>query len=159
MYPYLIKLVRRVLVTAALFAPLLWTEAWCQQQPAPTAFYLQYHRSAQPFDTRPSPDALQSMRLDGIRHATVYPHRHQRDDFDFNYLWLQQYQEGYDHRSGGAALGKILRMSIESLYRDYHGNSTRVDHGDDDFASRYQEFDYKLRLSDDRIKFGIEYEF
>ncbi|WP_339339317.1 hypothetical protein [uncultured Oceanicoccus sp.] len=83
----------------------------------------------------------------------------QADDLAFNYLWLQQQQQGYSQKNGGAAAGKLLRMGIKSLYKSYSGSSS-INIGDEsDFVSSIHNVDYRLRLSSDKIKLGIEYEF
>ena len=78
----------------------------------------------------------------------------------FNYLWMQQYQPGYESREGTAALGKMLRIGIKTFYRNYRKSDViRPGEGDDDIASSYAGVDYKLRLNEERISLRIGYDF
>ena len=80
------------------------------------------------------------------------------NELAFNYLWMQQQQQDYKHKDGGAAIGKLLRMSIKGLYKSYSG-STSISHGDEDVSRRISAIDYRLRVSGDKVKLAMEYEF
>lgn len=79
-------------------------------------------------------------------------------DLTFNYLWMQQYQQGYRRIEGGAAIGKLLRIGAKSLYRSYSGSGS-ISTSDDNFSDSVYDLDYNLRLSGDKVKLGIEYAF
>ena len=100
--------------------------------------------------------APRHLAIEGLMPASAA----QDDDLAFNYLWMQQYQEGYDSRNGGAAVGKILRMGAKALYRNYYGNgSAATMNTGDDFTSHMSNLDYHLRLSGDKINLGVAFEF
>jgi hypothetical protein len=80
------------------------------------------------------------------------------NDLAFNYLWMQQNQQNYRQKAGGAAFGILVRRGLKSLYKT-HGGSGLEAINDDDFRSDYSDLDYRLRLSSDKIKLGIEYQF
>ena len=84
----------------------------------------------------------------------------QDDDLAFNYLWMQQYQLGYSHKNGGAAAGKLIRMGLKSLYKSYtNSNSVTNAAAEDDFADKFSNMDYRLRVSGDKLKLGVKYSF
>jgi hypothetical protein len=82
------------------------------------------------------------------------------DDLAFNYLWLQSHQDGYSYRDGGSAAGKLLRMGVKALYKTHYGSSSSASpSSEEDFKSNLSDIDYRVRLSGDKVKLGIEYEF
>lgn len=81
------------------------------------------------------------------------------EDFVYNYLWMQQHQQGYRHRDGTDGANKLLRMGVKALYKSYYGNSRiRLD-SDDDISSSFSDIEYKLGVSTDRVRFRLEYDF
>lgn len=78
----------------------------------------------------------------------------------FNEHWLLQQQDGYKSKEGTAALGKMLQMSAQVLYKNFRDSGYISDempdeNGDGDFS----EMKYKVRLQSDTLKFGLEYQF
>lgn len=89
------------------------------------------------------------------------------DDVDlrFNMLWMRQYQPGYRSRSGGAALGEVLRGYVRNAYkslRSHHAQSLSAfpdENGLGKVQSFPSEMEYHLNWSGRDFKLGIEYEF
>lgn len=81
------------------------------------------------------------------------------DELAFHYLWMQQYQENYHHRDGGAAAGKILRMGVKALYKSYVNGVIYSAQSNEDIEATISDLEYRLRVSGDKVKLGIEYEF
>jgi len=91
------------------------------------------------------------------------------DDLVFNYLWLEQHQNDYKYRTNTGAAKRLLRMSIQSLYKadiKYKGSSNnskrdlhkkKLNHGVKDFIAN--DLSYRLRLRTSIIRVGVEYEF
>ena len=75
-------------------------------------------------------------------------------DLAFNQLWMRQYQDDYHYRKGNAALGKILRLKLREWYL-----SRKVQRYSSRQALRQDSVDYDFRLSEDRVRLGIEYSF
>lgn len=161
MYPTRIKLTQAgllALLPCLIQSPLVWAEA----PPQPLAFYRQLYPESLANDGQHS-DAL----LDRVGYHATLPDagstpltRHETDDLAFNYLWMQQYQGDYRHQNGGAALGAIVRMGLKSLYRSHYGGGTiHAGDGQDDVTSSFSGMDYNLRLNEDRVRLGIEYQF
>lgn len=79
-----------------------------------------------------------------------------------NHQWLEQHGEGADISLGGHALQKILQQGFKTYWdalrnTTFKGNTIIPDsEGQGSFNS---ETEYKLRLSDDKIKLAIEYSF
>lgn len=115
------------------------------------AFYLQPHNQ----------DALllQVMPHQRLSDSLVARPEH-KDDLAFNYLWLQQHRADYDYSDGGKAAGKVLRMGLKVLYHSYYGHSNRPNAlSNDAFSTAVSNIDYRLRISSDRVKLGVKYEF
>lgn len=83
----------------------------------------------------------------------------QDDDMAFHYLWMQQHQENYKYKGGGAAIGKLLRMSVKGLYKSYTHSRSATRQGGEDVSARFDELDYRLRLSSDKVRLRVKYEF
>ena len=81
------------------------------------------------------------------------------DDFVYNYLWMQQHQQGYRHRDGTDGVNKLFRMGVKALYKSYYGNNRIRLNSDDDISSSFSDVEYKLGLSTDRVRLGLEYDF
>lgn len=85
----------------------------------------------------------------------------------FNLLWMEQFRPGYKTRSGGSALGEIFRSYIKSAYKSYRaGNSQSILHALPDengslrASSNYtSEMDYNLKVTDDEVRFKIQYSY
>lgn len=84
----------------------------------------------------------------------------QDDDLIFHYAWMQQYSDDYRYREGGAALGRMLRISAQSLYDQHLRRPRSHQGGNDDIVDSFgSDVEYNLRMSGDEIKLGIEYDF
>jgi len=88
------------------------------------------------------------------------------DDVDlrFNVLWMEQYQPGYKSRSGGAALGEVVRGYLRSAYKSLrsHHAQTLSSLPDENGMGRMQpssDVEYHLNWNGGDFKLGIEYEF
>lgn len=85
----------------------------------------------------------------------------------FNLIWMEQYRPGYKARSGGAAFGEIFRSYIKSAYKSYRAsNSQSILHALPDengslrASSSYTgEMDYNLKVTDDEVRFKIQYSY
>ena len=79
---------------------------------------------------------------------------------EFNYLWMRQSQNHYRYSDGGAAVGRLFRMGMKTWYKNYRNNNKNVDlpneNGGGSFGS---DIDYRLRVSSNRVKLALEYEF
>jgi hypothetical protein len=81
-------------------------------------------------------------------------------DLAFNYLWMLRYQTENPYKEGGAAAGKLIRMGVKALYKIYIGDITYSDKlKDDEIGGALSTMDYRLRVSSDKVKFGLKYEF
>lgn len=84
-------------------------------------------------------------------------------DLQFNIIWLDQYQEGYKTRDGGAALGHMVREYLKSAYKAYRErNAQRLsalpdEKGNGRINGFEGEMNYRLRWNDDEVKIGFEY--
>ncbi len=130
-------------------------------QATTTAFYQQFRQNSASKSSNHSKSLLEQVMPNRVLLEPLVDSHEHEDDLAFNYLWLQQHQQGYSHRDGGAAAGKLLRMGIKSLYKSYSGSSSINTNSNDesDFNSNVSQVDYRLRLSGDKVKLGIEYEF
>jgi hypothetical protein len=83
----------------------------------------------------------------------------------FNLMWMQQYQEGYKVRRGGAAVGEIFRTYIKSAYkayRDRHSSSMSFlpdENGVVKTRSFSRDVDYRLNWNGSDVKLKVEYSF
>lgn len=149
-----------------------------QQNPA-NSFYSSNRIIDQTDFRARSPDMIKftSTKLKKVLPSEIYDHMTQSDqlafenddDLLFNYLWLEQHQQHYKYRTNGGAAKRLLRRSVESLYKadiKYHGNSEKstrdlhkkeLNHGVKDFFAN--DLSYRLRLRTSIIKVGVEYEF
>tara|TARA_B100000809_G_scaffold233525_2_gene250302 strand:+ start:2338 stop:2868 length:531 start_codon:yes stop_codon:yes gene_type:complete len=79
-----------------------------------------------------------------------------------NQQWLAQHGEGADISFGGQALQKIIQQGFKTYWdalrqSTFKGNTMIPDsEGNGSFGS---EMEYKLRLSDDKVKLAFEYSF
>ncbi|MGK0500044.1 MAG: hypothetical protein ACJAYG_001690 [Oceanicoccus sp.] len=89
----------------------------------------------------------------------TYQPADQRQDLAFHYLWLQQHREDYSHKDGGAALGKILRLSLRALYNNHYGRKASSSEQSSDYSYSESHMNYRLRVSSDRVRLGVKYEF
>ncbi|ARN75380.1 hypothetical protein [Oceanicoccus sagamiensis] len=130
-------------------------------QATSTAFYQQFRQTSSNRANNGSKSLLEQVMPKRVLLEPLVDTHDQEDDLAFNYLWLQQHQQGYSRREGGAAAGKLLRMGIKSLYKSYSGSGTinTNNHDDSDFKSKAADVDYRLRLSSDKVKLKVEYEF
>ncbi len=120
-----------------------------------TPFYYQLHQFKSGNIQADQSSLLNKISLDTNTFNAIPMTRNQEDDLAFNYLWMQQYQQDYEYKDGGAAIGKLLRMGLKSMYRRNNASLS----SENDFSSSYSSFDYHLRLSGNKFKIGLEYDF
>ena len=78
----------------------------------------------------------------------------------FNTLWLQEGQQHYDYDEGGAAIGKLFRMGVKTWYRSYRSANRESKLPDENGSGAVSnDVDYRVRLSSDKVKFQLNYEF
>ncbi len=78
-----------------------------------------------------------------------------------NQQWLHQYHTGEIDKSGSRALQKILQLGAKSFWnalRQKEFKSGLIPDGDGN-GQFSTEWNYKVRASDDKFKFTVEYEF
>lgn len=127
---------------------------------ATTDFYQLLHSNSQPLNRYRNQSLLDQVMPEQRYLSKPVAHPEHEDDLAFNYLWLQQHQDDYSHADGGAAAGKMFRMGIKALYRSYYGTQATANGvAEEDFTAAISRFDYRLRLSGDRVKLGVKYEF
>lgn len=79
---------------------------------------------------------------------------------EFNYLWMRQNQDHYRYSDGGAAIGRLFRMGVKTWYKNYRNSNKNVGlPNENGGGSINTNIDYRLRLSSDRVKLALEYEF
>lgn len=79
---------------------------------------------------------------------------------EFNYLWMRQSQDHYRYSDGGAALGRLFRMGVKTWYKNYRDSNRNVNLPNENGGGAIShDIDYRLRLSSDRVKLALEYEF
>ncbi|WP_101756953.1 hypothetical protein [Oceanicoccus sp. KOV_DT_Chl] len=83
------------------------------------------------------------------------------NDLAFNYLWMEQYKADYRSSEGGNAAGKILRRGLKAWYKSKYGKASTLSGDDEDtmVIDTLSQIDYRLRVSGDKVKLGIKYEF
>lgn len=148
------KVMLRILAGLALA-----TAATAEPTAAPPTFYRQLYPAAEynPIQARPS-------LLDRISFRAVSPQAlplsaRERENLAFNYLWLQRYRDDADYKEGGAALGKLLRMGIKSLYST-HKRPEQTQHrdpGDDTFSANFTTVEYRFHVREDQVDLRITY--
>ena len=150
-----------LLLVIASFSPVLYADkiTLSADQIPPPSFYQQLRLNTASETGNSNKTLLEQVMPNRVFLEPLVASDEQADDLAFNYLWLQQHQEGYSRREGGSAAGKLLRMGIKSLYKNYSGNSSINTTSESDFNSSLFEVDYRLRLSGDKVKFGVEYVF
>lgn len=85
----------------------------------------------------------------------------------FNLLWMEQFRPGYKTRNGGSALGEIFRSYVKSAYKTYRARNTQGmlhalpdENGSLRTSSSYTgEMDYNLKVTDDEVRFKIQYSY
>ena len=79
----------------------------------------------------------------------------------FNQIWMDQYQNSQRHKSGGAALGKIFRISVGHLYDRFRTNTKPIviNHHQNLNFENEPAIDYRLRVSNSKVKMKMEYKF
>lgn len=79
---------------------------------------------------------------------------------EFNYLWMRQNQDNYRYSDGSAAIGKLLRMRMKTWYKSYRASNKNIGlPNENGGGSIGYDVDYRVRLSSNRIKLALEYEF
>jgi hypothetical protein len=81
------------------------------------------------------------------------------EDLTFNYLWMQQHQQNYKHRDGTDGASKLLKMGAKAMYKSYYGKGKIGFDSNDDITRSFSNVDYRMGVSTDRVKLGVEYNF
>ena len=143
------------------FSSLVSSEPFTQASSLePSEFFyqqLRQSRDQQGYKERKSMFKQVASRYPDFDNLLIGP-QHQ-DDLVHNYLWMQQYQQGYRHRDGSSGVNKLLRMGAKALYKSYYGSSKIKLDSDDNIGSSFSDIDYKLGVSTDKVRFGLEYDF
>lgn len=83
----------------------------------------------------------------------------------FNQLWLQQFQPGNQDRRGGAAFGEMFRSFFKQVYKNYRSSHAQDmagypdENGSIKRSSYSTSMDYNIKLTDDEVRFKIQYSF
>ena len=103
-------------------------------------------------------DALPMISIDPINPELMTVNSD--DNARFNAAWMMQQQPGSKNREGGAAIGKLLRMSFKSAYKGFR-NSGKISQAmpDEEGNGAVANMDYKVRLNSNAIKFRLKYQF
>ncbi|WP_439135496.1 hypothetical protein [Pseudomaricurvus sp.] len=79
-----------------------------------------------------------------------------------NHQWLEQEHNGDDPTMGGKVLSELVKMGFRTYWdgvRDKHYSDTKIIPNSNGDGKVSEEVEYKLRLSDDKVKLTFEYEF
>jgi hypothetical protein len=122
-------------------------------------FYQQLRQSRDHQDYRERKSLFNRManRYPDFDNLLISPQH--EEDLVYNYLWMQQHQQGYRHRDGTDGANKLLRMGGKALYKAYYGSSNIKLNSDDDISSSFSDIEYKLGVSTDKVRLGLEYDF
>lgn len=83
----------------------------------------------------------------------------------FNLLWMQQFQPGYKARHGGSAFGEIFRSYVKTAYKSYRDSNAQSmaalpdENGSVKSRSFARDVDYNLKVTDDEVRFKVEYSY
>lgn len=83
----------------------------------------------------------------------------------FNQLWIQQFQPGNQYRHGGAAFGEVFRSFFKQIYRNYRESHAQDlsaypdENGSIKHNSYSTSMDYNIKVSDDEVRFKIQYSY
>lgn len=83
----------------------------------------------------------------------------------FNLMWMQQFQPGYKARHGGSAFGAIFRSYVKTAYKSYRDRNAQTmsalpdENGSVKSESFTRDIDYNLKLTDDEVRFKVEYSY
>jgi hypothetical protein len=143
------------------FSSLVYSEPFTQALSLePSEFFyqqLRQSRDQQGYQERKSMFKQMASRYPDFDNLLIGP-QHQ-DDLVYNYLWMQQHQQGYRHRDGSDGANKLLRMGGKAVYKAFYGSSNIKLDSDDDISSSFSDIEYKLGVSTDRVRFRLEYDF
>jgi hypothetical protein len=87
------------------------------------------------------------------------------DALRFNQLWMQQFQPGYKDRRGGSAFGELFRTYLKQAYKNFrsgHAQSLSAfpdENGSIRTNSYSTSLDYNIKVTDDEVRFKMEYDF
>lgn len=131
----------------------------CQAAPADDAFYHQLLKMH-------TPDGYHPTRSFTIVSDEENGNQLVADDdanLRFNLMWMQQFQPGYKARHGGSAFGEIFRSYVKSAYKSYRERNAQAmaalpdENGSVKAPSFTRDIDYNLKLTDDEVRFKVEY--
>lgn len=86
---------------------------------------------------------------------------HEDPSLKFNRLWIKQHQHDYKPNSLGAVAGKLLRRQIKRTYRTAFNTSKTVviNHHQNIQYQEQSPMDFGLRVSPERVKLNLSYQF
>lgn len=79
-----------------------------------------------------------------------------------NHQWLEQEHYNQELRLGNKVVSKIFKMGFKTYWngvRNKHYSSSTVIPDGDGKGKLTQDVDYKLRLSDDKVRLSLQYDF
>jgi hypothetical protein len=84
----------------------------------------------------------------------------------FNLIWMEQFRPGYQARSGGSAVGEIFRTYVKSAYKSYRARNAQGTSAlpDEEGSLRRKsdysgEMDYNVKVTDDEVRFKVQYNY
>ena len=147
------------LCIAATLAAGLGLSQSCHSAPRDDAFYHQLLKMR-------TPDGYQPTRSFTIVTDAERGNQLVADDdpnLRFNLMWMQQFQPGYKSRQGGSAFGEIFRSYVKSAYKSYRERNAQAmsampdENGSGKASAFTRDIDYNLKLTDDELRFKVEY--
>lgn len=147
------------LCTAAMLTVALGLPQTCKAAKPDDAFYQQLLKMRTPVGYQPTRN---------FTIVTDEEHGNQLvadDDANlrFNLMWMQQFQPGYKARQGGSAFGEIFRSYVKTAYKSYRERNAQAmaampdENGSGKAAAFTRDVDYNLKLTDDEVRFKVEY--
>lgn len=149
------------LCLATTLAATLIAPQTCRAAPPDDAFYHQLLKMR-------TPDGYQPTRNFTIVTDAERGNQLVADDdpnLRFNLMWMQQFQPGYKARHGGSALGEIFRSYVKGTYKSYRERNAQAmsampdENGSGKTSAFTRDIDYNLKLTDDEVRFKLEYSY
>lgn len=149
----------QALYIAATLAAGLGLSQTCHAAPPDDAFYHQLLKMRTPEGYQPTrnftivTDAERGNQLVADDDANLR----------FNLMWMQQFQPGYRARHGGSAFGEIFRSYVKGAYKSYRERNAQAmsampdENGSGRTSAFTRDIDYNLKLTDDEVRFKVEY--
>jgi hypothetical protein len=150
---------RPVLMASLCIAATLGVAQTCRAAPPDDAFYHQLLKMRTPTGYQPTrsftivTDAERGNQLVADDDANLR----------FNLMWMQQFQPGYKARQGGSAVGEIFRSYVKTAYKSYRERNAQAmaampdENGSGRASAFTRDVDYNLKLTDDEVRFKVEY--